>query len=39
MIRLSWTKPNASGVWHSVRICGNAINLRAHRERRRAQES
>ncbi len=27
---------NASGVWHSVRICGNAINLRAHRERRRA---
>jgi len=28
---------NASGVWHSVRICGNAINLRAHRERRRAQ--
>ena len=30
---------NASGVWHSVRICGNAINLRAHRERRRSQES
>jgi predicted RNA-binding Zn ribbon-like protein len=30
---------NASGVWHSVRICGNAINLRAHRERRRGQES
>ena len=28
---------NASGVWHSVRICGNAINLRAHRERRRGQ--
>jgi predicted RNA-binding Zn ribbon-like protein len=28
---------NASGVWHSVRICGNAINLRAHRERRRIQ--
>ena len=27
---------NASGVWHSVRVCGNAINLRAHRERRRA---
>jgi hypothetical protein len=27
---------NASGVWHSVRSCGNAINLRAHRERRRA---
>ena len=30
---------NASGVCHSVRICGNAINLRAHRERRRGQES
>jgi predicted RNA-binding Zn ribbon-like protein len=29
---------NASGVWHSVRICGNAINLRAHRERRRSQD-
>ncbi len=28
---------NTSGVWHSVRICGNAINLRAHRERRRGQ--
>jgi predicted RNA-binding Zn ribbon-like protein len=28
---------NASGVWCSVRICGNAINLRAHRERRRVQ--
>jgi hypothetical protein len=28
---------NASGVWHSVRIRGNAINLRAHRERRRSQ--
>jgi predicted RNA-binding Zn ribbon-like protein len=28
---------NASGVWHSVRICGNAINLRAHRERQRGQ--
>jgi predicted RNA-binding Zn ribbon-like protein len=30
---------NASGVWHSVRVCGNAINLRAHRERRRGRES
>jgi predicted RNA-binding Zn ribbon-like protein len=30
---------NASGAWHSVRICGNAINLRAHRERRRSQQS
>jgi predicted RNA-binding Zn ribbon-like protein len=29
---------NVSGVWHSVRTCGNAINLRAHRQRRR-QES
>jgi predicted RNA-binding Zn ribbon-like protein len=29
---------NASGVWHSVRICGNAINLRAHRERRRTPD-
>ena len=29
---------NVSGVWHSVRICGNAINLRAHRERRRSQD-
>ena len=25
---------NNSGVWHDVRICGNAINLRASRERR-----
>ena len=29
---------NASGVWRSVRVCGNAINLRAHRERRRSQD-
>lgn len=28
---------NVSGVWHSVRICGNAINLRAHRERQRGR--
>src|SRR5260370_11883836 len=30
---------NASRVWHCARICGNAINLRAHRERRRGRES
>ncbi|MFE0172596.1 CGNR zinc finger domain-containing protein [Streptomyces sp. NPDC059002] len=28
---------NNSGVWHSVRGCGNAAHLRACRERRRAQ--
>lgn len=27
---------NASRVWHDVRTCGNAVNLRASRERRRA---
>jgi predicted RNA-binding Zn ribbon-like protein len=27
---------NNSGVWHDVRTCGNAANLRAHRERQRA---
>lgn len=27
---------NNSGVWHDVRTCGNAANLRAHRARRRA---
>ena len=26
---------NNSGVWHDVRTCGNAANLRAHRARRR----
>lgn len=26
---------NNSGVWHNVRTCGNAANLRASRERRR----
>ncbi|MFC8247749.1 CGNR zinc finger domain-containing protein [Streptomyces chartreusis] len=26
---------NNSGVWHDVRICGNAVNLRASRARRR----
>ncbi len=28
---------NNSGVWHDVRICGNAVNLRASRARRRQQ--
>jgi predicted RNA-binding Zn ribbon-like protein len=28
---------NNSGVWHDVRICGNAVNLRASRARRKAQ--
>jgi predicted RNA-binding Zn ribbon-like protein len=27
---------NRSGVWHDVHACGNAINLRASRSRRRA---
>src|SRR6478735_4069929 len=26
---------NNSGVWHDVRMCGNAVNLRASRARRR----
>ncbi|MGY3230346.1 putative RNA-binding Zn ribbon-like protein [Luteibacter sp. HA06] len=26
---------NASAVWHDVRVCGNAINLRASRARHR----
>lgn len=26
---------NTSGVWHSVKVCGNAANLRASRARRR----
>ncbi|AZM51472.1 hypothetical protein DMA15_01795 [Streptomyces sp. WAC 01529] len=30
---------NNSGVWHDVRTCGNAANLRAYRARRRQQES
>lgn len=29
------TNPN-NGVWHDVRICGNAVNLRASRARRAA---
>jgi predicted RNA-binding Zn ribbon-like protein len=29
---------NSSGVWHSVRTCGNVSNLRAHRARRRAEQ-
>jgi hypothetical protein len=28
---------NNSGVWHDVRTCGNAANLRAHRARKRTQ--
>jgi len=28
---------NNSGVWHDVRVCGNAANLRAHRARKRTQ--
>lgn len=27
---------NNSGVWHDVHVCGNAVNLRASRARRRA---
>ncbi|WP_431038383.1 CGNR zinc finger domain-containing protein [Streptomyces sp. P6-2-1] len=30
---------NRSGVWHDVHVCGNAINLRASRSRRRAETS
>ncbi len=29
---------NNSGVWHNVKVCGNAANLRASRARRRALE-
>ncbi|MET0704432.1 MAG: CGNR zinc finger domain-containing protein [Mycobacterium sp.] len=29
---------NNSGVWHDVRVCGNAANLRASRARRQAQK-
>jgi predicted RNA-binding Zn ribbon-like protein len=29
---------NNSGVWHNVHVCGNAINLRASRARRRNNE-
>ncbi|MFI1564422.1 CGNR zinc finger domain-containing protein [Streptomyces sp. NPDC020490] len=28
---------NNSGVWHDVRVCGNTVNLRASRARRRQQ--
>ena len=28
---------NNSGVWHDVRVCGNAANLRASRQRRKQQ--
>lgn len=30
---------NNSGVWHDVKICGNAANLRASRARRRERET
>jgi len=30
---------NRGGVWHDVHVCGNAINLRASRSRRRAQSA
>ncbi|WP_377273424.1 CGNR zinc finger domain-containing protein [Peterkaempfera sp. SMS 1(5)a] len=30
---------NNSGVWHDVKICGNAANLRAYRARQRAQKA
>ncbi|MFF4764631.1 CGNR zinc finger domain-containing protein [Streptomyces sp. NPDC001292] len=30
---------NNSGVWHDVRICGNAANLRNYRARKRAASS
>ncbi|MET8771601.1 MULTISPECIES: CGNR zinc finger domain-containing protein [Streptomyces] len=30
---------NNSGVWHSVKVCGNAANLRAYRARRRASSA
>lgn len=29
---------NGSGVWHDVRTCGNAANLRAYRARKRAAD-
>nr|WP_231998483.1 CGNR zinc finger domain-containing protein [Mycobacterium sp. 1245499.0] len=29
---------NSSGVWHDVKTCGNAVNLRASRARRRERE-
>jgi predicted RNA-binding Zn ribbon-like protein len=29
---------NNSGVWHNVRTCGNALNLRASRARRKQQQ-
>jgi predicted RNA-binding Zn ribbon-like protein len=30
---------NNSGVWHNVKICGNAANLRAYRARQRAHSA
>jgi predicted RNA-binding Zn ribbon-like protein len=29
---------NNSGVWHNVQVCGNAVNLRAYRARKRSQQ-
>ncbi|MFB7270828.1 CGNR zinc finger domain-containing protein [Streptomyces sp. NPDC056244] len=33
------TSRNNSGVWHDAKVCGNAVNLRASRERKRLRES
>ncbi|WP_372661172.1 CGNR zinc finger domain-containing protein [Amycolatopsis kentuckyensis] len=30
---------NNSGTWHDVRVCGNPANLRAYRERQRAERT
>ncbi|MFI5610883.1 CGNR zinc finger domain-containing protein [Amycolatopsis sp. NPDC051903] len=30
---------NNSGVWHNVQVCGNAVNLRAYRARKRSQQN
>ena len=30
---------NNNGVWHDVHVCGNAVNLRASRNRRKAEGS
>jgi predicted RNA-binding Zn ribbon-like protein len=30
---------NNSGVWHDVKVCGNAANLRAYHARQRAQKA
>lgn len=33
------TSRNNSGVWHDVRVCGNAANLRASRQRKRIRDA